>query len=699
MALIYYMENDAFTQEARMKDTRVAFIKDAMKRNNITEEELWRNTIEISLDFVDDVRHIEQSDPRGAQHFTIASLLGFLSADKDKFSRNAVMYGNMLDETERDPYQHSDMTEEALAPMIAIAESRYKQFKTKVEAFFKKEENAKFLKLLDAFDTDFAQSGARLNRAAIEYTNTPITRISHYFPMYRTSPTGGVLEANVRRDIMANTASAGFTPSVNKGMTKDRVVISPQYQTAIELDITRVWAASVDATEHFIAYADSVRTLNAVYKGAKARPVRTAISRRYGENALRFIDQTISEAANPHPVNARKGLDRIARAMRGKMATAYLAGKISGIIKQFITSPMLFFQYIHPFEYIANFGKQIDHMWQTVEEKSMRMKHRSFDPITELLDERAAAGKGGGHAIDRLNRRLMGGLEWIDRTCVIPGWMAVYNKTHAILARGYSSWSKDNAKFIGTVVSEERLNALRNGHDFTAAERERYAVLKADNVVRLTQPDNYNIDKPSAFKGEGHEVMKLLTQFQYSLSITYQTIRYDLPQAAKDWQIWQIVGGITSILLTGMVYGAVTEGFHDDDDDAEKKARRFAFWQVMQVTGSVPVLGDALNYAAESLITGSPRRRPSLDLFPIYGKASNLFTNTYKAVSEQDAGYAWRAAANAAEVFFLSTGLPLSGAKEAGRVLGIKSILDLKNGTFGFKPENLQALIGRRDYD
>ena len=166
---------------------------------------------------------------------------------------------------------------------------------------------------------------------------------------------------------------------VNKGMTQKRIHFSPWNQRPVEIGLYKTWLDSVDRTEHFIAYSGYVRELNRIYKSRDANGNRGIMEAVFGKGMVRYIDDYINELANPTPTAQRTSLDKICRTLRGKTAPAYLAWKLSGIIKQFITSPWPFYQFINPVEYIKasmSFMKDPNNMSEAIKSKSVFMAKR-----------------------------------------------------------------------------------------------------------------------------------------------------------------------------------------------------------------------------------------------------------------------------------------------------------------------------------
>jgi hypothetical protein len=170
----------------------------------------------------------------------------------------------------------------------------------------------------------------------------------------------------------------------------------------------------------------------------------------------------------------------------------------------------------------------------------------------------------------------------------------------------------------------------------------------------------------------------------------WQNIRYDMPQMIRDRRGWNAAGTIIGYTVAGIMLGAITAGFDDDDDTPEKKAKRIAWWATMQFTDAFPAIGSEVTRLTEQAFTGKKQYQGGWrNLLPVLEKIYNMGSTGITAIQEKDFEKFLRAAAQAAEAAAISKGLPLSGAKGFGALTGIGD----GDGELDFYP---QALAGRR---
>ncbi|MDR2731416.1 MAG: hypothetical protein LBB81_11040 [Treponema sp.] len=693
--LLYWGENDAYNAEQRQIAARRLLIDTVMEKNHITLNELYR---EVGYTNFKDEKIDLYRVPGGK--VTVDDLLYILRGKENIETYRAIAFGNLCNEEER---QRSFESREAAAAFRVTGESRMEDIVKFAEEFFAKEENKKFLNLLNVIGGDYDRNGERLNRACIDMFNKPMWRVDNYVPMNRREATGAENENRVIEDLLGVTGVG--KKWVNRGSTFKRKKIKLGGNKPIELGLYKTWDKSVTATEHLMAYGPLVQNLNAVFKGFHAGEVKQKLHDRWGKAAVDRVADTIAEFANPNAAREtanRQALNKIIRMLRGKTATAYLAWKLSGVLKQMATSPWPYLQEIPPAQYLkacievaGGAGKINDE----IREKSIFMKNRDFDPMVKLIRE---AMENNDNAIlsgiDKFNAVGMKGLEMVDWACVAPGWLAKYRSELANVAKEQEAkYQELLKKYQGNeyadVLPTQESKVNRALSEVMSDEQQDYeAVARADDAVRRMQPSSRSTDIAPLYKNKS-EVMNILLQFQTALNVIWQNIRYDFPLAVKEKQVWTVVGMVTGYALAGICLGLLTDGF-DDDDDEEKKARKILFYSFTQFTDAVPIIGDGVTKLAERLITGKKSYVGQQSVLPVVEKAFGGIGNAAGAFWEADPEKRRerfvKAAQNMAEAAGLYFGAPVSGVKELGR------LTDIGDGDGEFNL-HLQALMGRKN--
>ena len=722
--MLYREESRCYNEEQRNIAKRQARIAKAMEQNKIQIKDLY--TTHTFKNFRGDGQDVT---------FTTDELLFYLLADRDDMSKEACMYGCMIDDKDREQYRLMDEDfraqeaerqknlDAALRRGDTEAEAKYRQqnalssdengnlilpgtqtYRIRCQNLWSevqykaKSLDQKFLDFAEAISEDYAEVFDRLQKTCIDEFNQPLARVEHYVPLIRLAFSGDTNENRVRADLLGLSGDAQKNAATDRGMTMKRIEISPLNQRPVEAGLYSTWADSLNRTEHFMAYAGYVRELNRVYIGRDAAPLRQWMESRYGKNMVDYISDYVQLVANPNANAAMSDLDRFVRTMRGRTAPAYLAFKTSSILKQLVTSPAPYLQFVNPAEYtgaalkmMKNFG-EFEEMIKT---KSAFMAARRMDPIIDILEENAkkAVNKPAA-ALSQIQKIGMAGLEWIDWACVAPGWYAVYQKELTRLEQESDAQyenarakllAENESKPMGKKMSDEQIDMEAKKGILDKAHIEAAAVYKADDYTRLCQPSNRAVDLAPIFRsrGKGSEVIRALLQFQTALNVIWQNIRYDIPYYARQKQMKNIVGMVGGYVVAGVMLGVLAKaGSGGDDDDPEDTLREFIYYGMTQFTDSVPIIGGVVSGAAEKAITGKGGRQSTTDMFPALTKYVQAATNAAGGNWEKSAG-------RFTEGLALTLGLPVSGGKEALHVVGIGD----GDGDLSFHPE---ALLGRQ---
>ncbi len=716
--MLYRKEDDCYNAKQRSMNSRAEKIYKVMKDNNITEGDLAKTVKVTSL----------------GTEFTVDELLYFLAADKDYVedekkvqrgligldanddyaatSRNAVMFGNMmsdmmsqeekeswlqLDKDMQEALQNDTLTQEqkeqqaagfldktpGTTRYIAACHAKWGAVLGAVNNYLN--EHPQYKALMEAIEEDYASQYERMNEVSINEFNMPVHRVKAYVPLVRRESNGDTNEAQVKEDLLG---AAGVGKQwADRGMTQRRVQISPLNQKPVQTGLFTTWGSSIERTEHFIAYAPYVRQLNAIYKSRDASYTRRFIESRYGNGAIKYLDEYINEVANPNAGRIRERGAELLHVLRGKTAPAYLGWKASGIIKQGLTSPWPYMQFVNPAEYMAAAMKFTfnPEMREAIKEKSVFMKMRRMDPVNDLIDEMADNAKT---KIDRgwsnFTKLGMQGLELIDWACVAPGWLACYEKKYNQLqnasnARYESKMAelKERNMYAEVGTSEyltpQQMEAEAKKEILEDIETE--AVRYADDCTRACQPSNRVTDLAPLFKNSS-EAMKAFLQFQTSLNVIWQNLRYDMPYAVKNKEFTRIAGTIIGYVCAGIFMNSVMEGIGGDDDDDDTQAlRNLIYYSTTQFTDAVPILGSEITNVMDKVITGKRAYAQSgTDMTP---SATKLLT----ALQNTTSGNWKKAAELTAEGIGLYLGAPVSGTKEIYKLLG----KPLSEGDVNFK--------------
>ena len=566
---------------------------------------------------------------------TVQEILGAYLASFDEKSRAAVQYGNFAEQAERDMAKTSD----SYGALDAFTDARYSAVLAEAEQLMAAD--ARLKAVVEYLQAEYQKEGVRLREHNITVNNAVTEIRANYFPMQRLEVSGEEDARQTQKKIIGEHAT-GTRHGVGKGQTKARIDIGKANQMPINLAALTTYFSSVESNERLYAYDAYAQKLNRVIKGYEAKNFRRTLENAYGSEAVRYLDKQVNTIIDPTAGRVYSDSDKLLRVIRGNTAAAYLGFKLSGIIKQGISSPAPFMQYVNPLHYAKAASDLAFHHKEMVDfiySRSKLMQDRSFDMMQTVTEELAKQAKTkAGKALTQVQQFGMQGLEVIDKVCVAPGWLAAYREEAARLTeanKGAKTPKTDN-------------------------EIDRAASRYADDVLVRTQPSGRAEELAPLFR-EGGEALRLLLQFQSSLNVIYNNLRHDLPNAIKNKQYKRAAGIVTGYALAGIMTGLITEGFGgdgDDEPDTADKVKKTIYFAFTQGTDSVPVINGMVNNLAEKLITGKTSYRGSSSLYPAFEKA----VQGTAALRDADIQ---KAAGRYAEAAALTLGLPTSGTKEA----------------------------------
>lgn len=671
--LLLRQKREHEANEYRNIKKRVDPIEALMKEKKVDYSDFYTN-------------HTITIDGWGTQTFTFSSLLYFYLSQNNEKNRQAVAYGNFVTDAEKSGpngikaradsmvfEKKADKTEWMNREVKRLGDPRYRQVIEQAKRIIDSKPELK--PIIEAIENDFnSDSFERVREVMLKVFNQEVGREEYYLPLRRNSLKGKSAEEQMREDILKTVPGTRSSKSVRKGMTEDRIEISPMNQSSVEADFMKVWADSVADQEHLVEFLEYSKTLNTIFGNSGSSTVlKSYITQAHGTGMMKDVQTHLQEIANPNLGKDAAASDDIIRYLRGGLYSAYLGFKTSSIVNQAITSPAAFLGKVNIVQLMKGYLTMTAHpkeMWNTICELSPMMATRSIDPTRQMImDERENAkrkGKTGNKVKDTLQtvRNASGfvfgeiglkGLDWIDRFSVAGGWWAIYQS--------------ELAKMNGGDLETNQRNAARI----------------ADEYVLETQPLSNKTEVAPLFK-DRNQAVQLLTQFQASLNVVWSNITYDIPRALgwfngkegmkeslKSGEYKTAIGMIVGYAISGALLLLVTDGFDDDDDD-KKKLRKLAYSLFNQPIAGIPLVSNMVDNALKRIVTGEKTYNYSNSLYPAFEKAINIPVNVIEKNWEKALSNTWQTIA-------LSNGLPYSGIKE---IMAIKD-----NG--------LGALLGRRN--
>lgn len=586
--------------------------------------------------------------------FTVDQLGYIMLSQGDEQNKNAVAYGALLSESEKGTViNHKEMMDVLTGEVKDVSEflSRSKDLiaddnelkRVGLERYdtvlrVAKEEIQKrgLTDLVEAIGDDFSskENSDRLDRASIEWFNTPLDKRDVYLPIHRTDSQGVDFE-NAMADSLFNLNANKMIRNPEKGFTISRIEISPRHQKNIDMSLVGVWQTAVREQEHLIEFAGYIKKLRQVFQGNGSSELRRAVDMRYTSALMPQIDSYIDLVANPETRPRRNSSDEIFKNLRGQTGAAYLGWKLSGIVLQAITSPAPGFSELKPWEVFSAYASIGMHPLESIEfinSRSIMMKNRTMNPIIdEVVRRKNQWGQTKGQ---RIYSKFMDvgqmGLTMVDRYAVAGSWMAMYQRT----------------------LNEQ----LKAGSDSVYAEAA--AIQKADEFILRTQPTGDVTELASLFRNQ-NEAAKTILQFQTSLNVIWNNLTANVVGMARQKKYAQVIGTFAGYAVAGLVLGMVQNGY-DDDDETKAKVLKSFYWSLTQGLDSVPIVGSVVDGVVQKMVTGESSWATSRGVS--VSPALDKVVQGLNAVMKKD----WQTAiSKTAEGAGIVAGMPVSGIKQA----------------------------------
>jgi len=578
---------------------------------------------------------------------TLDEMLTFYYAQFNDRAFHAVVFGNFASQEERNAIKTMAENLDLIGQMHAEAEiaKRYHDDMKKLDEFFAKDGNEKYKLVMTIIGEDYDSNYERLKEFVAREYNEELGSEQYYMPLMRQG-----IAAKENTDIEQALADNGLSNYINKGFTKGRVDIPSFGQQAIQAGFYAMWDRMAVKQEHLMAYDPLHRELLQIFKGQESETLRDTLRSGHTQAAIDFIEKFISELAAPSVQDNFAALDKVSRMLQGHYPAAVLGWRIASIVKQAIESPPPFFQYVFPWEYAAAGASCLKQETRDmIREKSVYMKARYFDPAAAVVKEMERmylTGKlGKAEAVlSKVESMGMKGQEWIDAVCVMPGWLAAYNKKFAELN------NKNSNK--------------------TSEEIEIEAVKYADQIVRDCQPSSVLMDQIQMLKGEKHPLAKMFMMFQTPIASIFGQLFIDAPANFKQGRVLQALWTWGIYALLAIVIGAM----HEEDDDDEWDLKKRGIDAFVMPISMIPILGGDLSYAAESFMRDGKIRTPRRSNFPVLDQG----IRSINKISDEE----WdKAGIEALKGFMYLTGLPVAAwndiekaveTERPQRIFGIK---------------------------
>ena len=513
--------------------------QDKKLRNILKRREWLTNKLKefgLSEYSLGNTRKIDVPKFRG-EPWTVDRLMSIYAGLKNEKSRAAILYGN---------FANAKNEQEAL------------EWATKCVKALTDNERA----FADAIMEEYEMNYKRIHEELVDIYNEGMGHEKNYTPMRRIEINSennldylDTAQVLIRHPDATDNRRARVINGVGRDYSRERVNLSPNKQTPIDLGLYGIWNNQVEFQEHSIAYARPLRdvrlALTISVEGARGTLQQT-VKNVLGKSAWRFIENHLSIMAENKTLQNYDVLDGVVGWMAKNMTNAYLCGNLATILKQ-TTSIGKFIPYCPPHYLIKSLHGLLRRRGRFLNEcydLDPQLKAREGNITLQMLKAGEKFG-AWGKATDMGKKPI----EWADRVTAAVGFKAVYD------------------------------------YHIAKGESQEEAAREAQRSVLLTQTVTHIKDAPMLYQQKG--LLKLSLIFTNDLAQTFGISAYDLAAAIRGGNVPKFMYTILGGALMATILGYIVQGGPDDDND-ESFAEFIGKFLTRQGIESIPLIGKGI---------------------------------------------------------------------------------------------------------
>ncbi len=586
------------------------------------------------------------------EKFTWSEVMGIYTAIKNRFSRNAVVWGNFVINAADSNKLYA--TEDAA--MAAI---------NRILDLINKQENSGYKQVAEFIMHDFDVNFDRINEAEIRDFNRGMDKQDNYTPIFRLrrQTSQGFMINSETEEMVNNTPYSQVFQKVADGFTRQRLEINPQKQEPISLNLLDNWARAVTQQEYNAALGGYAADLFSALltKGGENGSVQELIKQRIGDAAWATLRSIYNASITDNSLAEAHAGDKFANWFIKNRSYAYVAFNLGSMLAQ-TTSYFLALPQTNHFHLMRSLGKfmsmvasnRFDQFMESVYQYYPELRYSGGDPTVRAIQQgqryNSFTDKAGENVKNIVNtvrafndKYAYAGVQLFDRVTKAIVFDAAYQSN---IDKGYSH--------------EE-------------------AVRLAIRVVQDTQPAS-SAREMTRINRESRGLTKLMfTQFMNALAPVFNVAVVDVYRnvTSGTWNgiakaFWSITGAALAIGFGGFIKDAMSgrlptyqELPNGTTDDWEKW---FADTEFENFLNMIPIF----NIAATSLYryyTGQKGYRGSDKISEPFEAAAKAIGKAFSGDKEKGSkGMPFEDAVKA--VSLLVGGVPFSGLRQLMRVFG-----------------------------
>jgi hypothetical protein len=558
--------------ERRTKD-----IKDFIREKKISKD-IFRKIIIDGIGDNGDTVTMSASQLLGAR-----ALMG-TRTEFNEHQRRRFIYGTFFSEDFKNGKYGEGMTPQE------IRSEMEKQYPVKVDimlAEFEKNIKPEEEQLVQMMIQEFNKFGekSRFIHSMLSLSGKEMNMESYYFPLRSTTALVKGEDTITDSIISRN----NFTQSMlEDGMIYDRQKnMSPINMRHVQYDIMELFFGGITRQEHLINTGDWAKSTKMIFNSNESAALEDAIKVVGGVELRDYINRYIDSVINPNGYKERGDGSEMLKTARGKVMTAMLSWRLSTMLVQAWTSPLITLAYA-PKEFLGVVGNAYlsgnPHKWLLgIEERSAILKNRQLDPFLARLKQLEEQGVLKG--AQKIGEKGFEILSAIDRFSVAIQWESVFRK-------------------------EMKTSPAPN---ITPEEHVQYAKEQADKAVLQSQPTQEDMFRSPLYRNMD-SFKGVILQFTQPLNVIWNNLRYDIPDAfaREDHSKWimTVAAYALSGLGIGVIKAALGKGPQSTGDEDEDKKAWDAYYMtyfLSQYTDSIPIAGPLATSLVRSILTGKPQ--------------------------------------------------------------------------------------------
>jgi len=577
--------NEAVNNNLRQLDTRYANVADALES--------------VGMKLSDLKEKVEVVDPRTKKRLklTVSEAIGIYVYNKNQQAKEHVTYGNGI-------------SEEGQVAVIAKLTDAQK----KLGDIGMKEVGSNYPRMADAYHAN---------------TGLILDYVPNYFTIFNIMDDG--LDIQERMDF--NQRSGLNRVRGKRRQVMERKTISPDHQTAIELDFHNNWIRAINEQEQYIHFYGLGEEIKDVMRNPD---VIKGLKNKFGDGVLKELEQYIKGIVDPMFYYKGGDLARGLRVMRNHYAMAVLGGNLLSMVRQPF-SFMHYWPYSNPIgtanaiarmvgnpmkatKFIYEMSPQIKHRAMTIEMREIqRYKQMKLGKVRGTLNYMASK--------TTILQRIA------DMETVKMGWLMVYESE---IARGAS---------------------------------EQDAAMFADDVTNRTQPQAQTKDLNIAMTQEGAsgEIIRMMLAFQNQLQQNYNILLHDVPMEVEAKHYIRAIGLVCTTLAQSFAMGLLAYKVLPDWEDVEDVTK-----YILEIFRNLPLMHPVI----EGYIGFS---------YGGIGQLTGMQSEAGRALRDTMRGEPTDALKHVARIAGYATGQPVVMVKNVANFLDSGDVADLFGGRNGKK--------------